>query len=138
MAKKKSMAILDVSVSFGGVSIGDTTAKVSFTVDRGSFDLEAADRFLCGKRLTGRLVVVRGNEDPDQEPLPGMEDDKFELASVFDCKGFRATPKAIASGAVFLLESIDVSVLGHIAKKSGRLIVASVEEASSGNEDEDI
>lgn len=136
MAKKK-VPLLDVAVSFGGVSIGDTTAKVSFTINRDRFDLEEADRFLCGKRLTGRLVVVRGDEDPNQEPLPGMEDNKLELSSVFDCKGFRATPKTIASGAVFLLESIDVSVLGHVAKKSGRLIIQSVEEASSGNEDED-
>ena len=139
MAKRKPKTedAMSVAVAFGGISIGEDTAKVGFSIDREAMTLEDAESNLCGKRITGRLVVVAGGDDPNQQPLPGMGDIKHELKAVFDVKGFRCTPKLFASGAVFQLSTIQVEELGHFAKKKGRLIVSTVEEAADGGGEEE-
>jgi hypothetical protein len=135
--KKEETYALNVPVAFGGVSIGEDTAKVSFSIERAAIDLERAEANLCGKRLTGKLVVCACGEDPNQKALPGMSDVKHELAATFDVKGFRCTPKLIASSASFMLSTIQVEELGHFAKKSGRLIVSEVEEVEEEEADEE-
>jgi len=42
MAKKGS-GVLDIPVQFGGVSIGDQTARLGVSIDRKSLNLNAAD-----------------------------------------------------------------------------------------------
>ncbi len=132
----ENKSMLDVAVAFGGVSIGDTTAKVGFSIDKEAMNIDVAEAVLCGKRLTGRLVALPNGEDPDQQALPGMEETKHELKAAFDVKGYRSTPKKISSGATFVLSSIDVSDLGHFAKRSGRLIVSETAEIPEPEKEE--
>lgn len=126
---RKSTALLDVAVSFGGVSIGDATARVGFSIEKESMTIDEAEEILCGKRLDGRLVALPAGDDVDQQLLPGADPGtKHELKGTFDVKGYRSTTKAISTGAVFLLTAIDIELLGHFAKRSGRLIVTDASE----------
>jgi len=130
----KTTSMAKIRVAFGGVSIGEATAKVSFAAERPGFTPEDAEQFLCGKRLMGRLVVTSVDVSVDQQQLPGIEVN-HEIAATFDCKGYRATPKKITSGAVLNLDSINIESLGHFAKKSGFVIVESAEDAPTSEEE---
>lgn len=132
MAKKKKAAAAEAEMSvsetlpvqFGNVSIGEKTCRVGITIDRRNLGLGAADRTLCGKRLAGS-ILARANGGPDQESLPGADDD-IELAGIYDVKAFSVTAKALSCGLTFSLESIDLTKLGHFAKRSGLLKITSI------------
>jgi hypothetical protein len=133
---KADAAQLELPVAYGNVSIGEETASITAFVDRKFLTLTQADRTLCGKRLAGKITAQPGNDNPEQPSL--MEDAGDELASVFDTRSFRVTPKGISFGLSFKIESVDVTVLAHFAKRAGRLTVESVsdipEEDDGGEE----
>lgn len=117
--------VLTLPVQYGNVSIGELTASITASVDRKHLSLAQADRTLCGKRLAGKITAMPGNDNPEQDSMPGMESEE-ELSSVFDTRSFRATPKAISFGLSFKLESVDVTTLANFAKRAGKLIVTEV------------
>ena len=134
MAKQKKQAVLDIPVSFNGVSIGDGTANIGVKIDRKHLDIMAADESLCGRRLSGRVIVIQNGDDPKQKMIAA--DMKHELASTFDTKSFRVSPKYITTGLTFALGEIDIAQLGFFAKQSGQLIVNSIEELETSTEAE--
>lgn len=131
---------LDVNVEFGGVSIGETTARLGVKLQRGQMELDQADAVFSGKRLQG-LVTLQSRDDEGQTRLPGMEDNvPPTLETVFDVKQFTVKPKWISAGLTFALESIDVSQLALFAKRTGILraeVVGDLEEDDEDDEDHD-
>jgi hypothetical protein len=123
MAKKSDVKI---AVQFGGVSIGEETARLGIRISRADVSLENADAMLCGRRITGRVRVAITNESPDQQGLPGMDDAITEIAAVFDVRRLGVSPKEFTAGLTFSLAEIDVSVLAHFAKREGWLIAEKV------------
>ena len=124
MAKTKETTF-EANVQFGGVSIGDNTARLGMSVDRKLIALSRANDFFCDRRLIGRIVLGLHDEDSDQETLEGMEDVDHEVAGAFDVKGFRVSSGHITFGATFSLKEIDISELAKFSKGAGRLIVTS-------------
>ena len=124
MAKKKTGPArvderLKLSVDFGGVSFGDSTARLGLVIDRQKIDLESAIGTFCGRRVTGTVVV--GGDDMDQTTF--LDDAEYRIASVFDIKAINVKPKSFGLGLTFSLEEIDAGDLAHFAKKKGMLRV---------------
>ena len=125
-----------IAVKFGGVSIGEDTARLGIVIDRADMpDLLQAESILCGRRLTGDVRVARTNEDT--KCLPGMEDVAYCVASTFDVKRIGVSPKHISAGLTFALSEIDVSDLAHFSKKSGWLNVQNVAVLEDEEENEE-
>ncbi len=143
MAKRKTSeppAMLELPVEFGGISIGEKTARVGVSIDRANLTVTQADKNLCERRLTGRILARPADELPDQGRLPGMEHDTV-INGVFDVKGISLSGRKISLGLTFALKGLDVSVLAHFAKRAGLLRVEAIEalpEAdSNGTGDDD-
>lgn len=139
MAKKKTESngatlALDLIVSFGNVSIGDKTARIGVAVDRSSLTVSNADKSLCGRRLTGKIVSQPAGDAPGQETLPGFESGNTDLATSFDVKSFSVTPKNIAFGLTFSLRDLDIGLLGNFAKRNGRLQVSEITDLPEDEE----
>ncbi len=115
------MEVLDLPVAFGGVSIGQQTAKLSIKVDREHLNIAAADEALCGRRITGKVAVGRAGDTPGQMLLIEEMDDVIE--ATFDIHRFGVTPDAYTSGLTFQLKEIDVGQLARFSKGSWRLIM---------------
>ncbi len=133
MAKKK--ALLELPVNFGQVSIGDKTARIGATCQRTELTLRVADETLCEARLDGCIVAKPPDENADQGTFPGMEDET--LKGTFDVKGFSVTSEQISLGLTFAIKSVDVSLLAHFAKRSGKMIVWGREDLDTGDDEED-
>jgi len=129
---------LDLSVDFQGVSIGDGTARVGVKISRNQLSLTKADQSLCGRRITGQIVLTPGGDDPDQTYM--FDDLKHKIVSTFDIKSFSTRPDWFSCGITFALQEIDCRELGLFAKKQGRLIASDVQlipgKADEKNEDE--
>lgn len=135
MAPRKKPNVLDLPVSFGGVSIGDGTCRIGVTCDRGNLTVERADENLCGHRLTGKIEVKPKGEQPDQGVLPGMAEPGLEGS--FDVKGYRVTEKEIGFGMTFAVRDTDVGHLAKFAKRDGRLVVQDVAAIESEEAEEE-
>lgn len=120
-------SVLNIPVSFAGVSIGTNTARIGVTVDREWLNIMSADEHLCDHRLIGRLVACKEGVDPNQASFVDTGD-KHEIAGAFDVKGFRVSSKSVAFGLTFSLNDIDIEELPHLAKQTGRLIVDNVSQ----------
>jgi hypothetical protein len=132
------MSRYELGVSFGNVSIGDGTARLGIKLDREQVELETAEELFCGRRLTGQVVVVAADEDPNQKHL--FKGDKPEIEATFDVKRFSMGPKDITTGLTFSIGDVDVETLSHFAKRKGELRIASVsklEDASDDFDDDD-
>jgi hypothetical protein len=141
MAKQKSSPRLDLRVTFGDVAIGDQTARVAVKIDRGNFTIDQADDTLCGRRISGRLVLTNGDNE-GQEKLPGMGDVDHAMEGVADVKQYSVTAKHISCTLSFSLRSIDLDALCHFAKRAGKLTIEGVEaipedEETEGEEEAD-
>ena len=66
---KSGNPTLDVGCEFGGVSIGDETARIGLTIDRNKVPLEKADQFFSGARLEGEIVLGTSEDVPGQRRL---------------------------------------------------------------------
>lgn len=134
MAKKKQESVLDLPVDFGGVSIGDRTARVGVRFDRSAITLADADMAFCGHRLSG-LVKLGGKNDGNGQQV--MFDKDLCLEGTFDCKRISADSKQISTGLTFALKDIDIAELAKLSKGSGRLIVLNVAELPDDSDDDD-
>jgi len=130
--KATAKTILDVPVSFGGVSIGQDTARVGIKIERGNLALDRADECFCGKRLTGKIILGRRDDAKGQGKL--IEDTDYEVAGAFDVKRIGVSPAQISTGLTFALASVDVGDLSHFAKGQGRMVVENVAELPDGEE----
>jgi hypothetical protein len=126
MPKAKDNYELEVAVTFKGVSVGKGTGRISFSVDRNNMDIEKAEQFFCGRRLTGFLVAVRPkDEDPDQQV---MFDESHKLEGSFDLKQFACKPQEFTSSASFVLSEITFADLEFFSNRCGQLRVVSNDE----------
>lgn len=137
MAKRKEKE-LDLPCSFGGVSIGDKTARIGVSIDRSSMELEQADSTLCARRLTATLVSKPAGENPDQLTLDGVDaDPTLEKVSV-DVKGFGVSTDHLTFGITFNRKDLDLETLANFAKRSGRVTIHNVaaipESEANGDE----
>ena len=133
MAKKKEASLLDLPCSFGNVSFGKKTARVSVTVDREELKLAVADKNLCDRRL---MLTIHADGNGDQEGqgrLQGMEDD-LDITGSADVKGFGVHSTTISFGLTF--NSVEMKKtaaatgiqFNDFAGRNGRVMVAQVDE----------
>lgn len=128
---------VQLPVDFAGVSIGDGTCRVGIRIPRGEMKLSKADQMLCGRRLTGRIVLTPNGESANQMYMfKGL---KHEIAGTFDIKGYSVRPDWISCGLTFAMSEIDPRELASFAKRQGRLLVQGVTDipTARGGEDED-
>lgn len=120
----------NLPIDFGNLSIGDRTASLGFKLSREVFSLDDADHFLCGRRLTGSIIVQPNRDHPDQEYFEGM-DQKYLVEASFDIKSIRVTPKQLGGNLTFPLGEVNVSDLAHFAKRTGTLKIKGVEDLAA-------
>lgn len=135
MAKKNGTVELEVSVKFGGVSVGDATTRIGIKIERERLKLNDADRVFCGHRLTGRVEL--GNYDDSSGQGRFVPAEKFE--GVFDCKRLGWDSSNITTGLTFIKKDIALDLIGLFAKGSGRLLItdiADIPEEAPDHEDD--
>ena len=135
-SKKKSppdnASVLDVPVEFGGLSIGDVTARIGVRIDREHMNIVAADECFTGKRLS--VVVTLGSSEPDQKEL--FKGRQHEVTGSVDVKRLGVTSAQYSAGLTFNLESIDVATIAKFSKGKGRLKVFEVAALPDGHDEE--
>lgn len=114
---------IDLPVSFGGVSIGESTARLAMKIDRQHLRITRADKLLCGRRLTGK-VELGGNEDSPSQTT--MFEKEMSVDATFDIHRFGVTETHFTTGATFKLKEIAVGDLAKFSKGAGRLVVDEV------------
>jgi len=130
---------LEIPVEFGGVSIGETTARLGLKISRDFLKIQQADEVFCGHRLTGSVVLGGKDDQPGQEKF---WDSDHKVDATFDVKRIGLSADQISTGLTFSLADIDIGELAKFSKGSGKLIIADVgeipedvkEESHSGNE----
>ena len=136
MVKRKATAdkqSMEIGVEFGGVSIGEATARIGIRVLRGAVTLAQMDEMFTGRRLTGRVVRVRAGDLEGQGKL--VDDMDHSIDGTFDSKRIGVTLDHFSAGLTFLLSEIDVTELAALAKGAGRLEITGVDDIPS-DEDE--
>lgn len=122
-------------MDFGGLSIGDTTARLGFKAERSRLNLEDADELFGGKRC---LVLIE-NKLPDsngQAQLEGMEGaDVVSLEGLVDIKSFGTNAKVFTTGLTFNLEDVAAEVLAKFPKRRGRLSIKHKEDLPDSEHD---
>lgn len=138
MGKKGSngqTTVLDVPVEFGGVSIGDATARIGVRIDRSVMNINAADDIFCGHRLTGRVLLGGTDDQPGQTKF--VDDIDHQVDGTFDVKRIGVNAKQITTGLTFSLADVDIQELAKFSKGSGRLVVHDVGELPDDAADDD-
>lgn len=131
-SKGKKPDGLELLVDFGGVSIGETTARLGVKIARPQLTITKADQTFTGKRLS--VVVQLGNPDPDQKKL---FDVVTEVAGSVDVKRLGVNVDEYATGLTFNLADVDVATLAKFSKGKGRLRVLAVEDLPDEGEGDD-
>jgi hypothetical protein len=134
MAKKApgSLGELEALVDFGGVSIGDESARLGMRLDINALSLSQAYKMFAGARLAISLVLFSDSESSDQQEL--IKGIRPTLQATVDVNGFRVTRKNISIGCKFSIGSTDVKLLSQFAKRKGRLVVSASEAIESEGE----
>jgi len=114
---------VEIPVSFGGVSIGQSTARLGLRIDRSHIDLIQADELFCGHRLTGDVVL--GNRD-DGEGQTTMFDTDFIVSGHFDVKQLGVNADRLSTGLTFSLKDVEIETLAKFSKGVGKLVVREV------------
>lgn len=136
MAKKKEeTGLFNLPVGYGSVNIGDKMCSIKATISRSNLKLSEADKSLCNRRLTGKIIAKPSGWKAEENPLPGMDHD-LEMTGTFDVKGLRVTSDDIGIGLTFNIKDVDVSTLAQFAKRMGRLLIEEVSNIPEGTDDE--
>lgn len=114
-----------LKVDFGGVSIGENTARLGVKVDREDLQLAKADEVLCHRRLIGRVVLGHQAEAKQQTKFV---DSDYVIEAAFDVKGYSVAAGAFGFGLSFSRADIDISDLGKFAKQGGLLEIDNTED----------
>lgn len=117
-------AVLDVPVEFGGVSIGETTARLGCKISRDRIDLDEADSVFVCHRLTG--YVRLGANDSDNGQGTFVDDLYDQVDGSFDVKRIGVNADVISTGLTFSLADVEVATLAKFSKGHGRLVVNKV------------
>lgn len=127
MAKKKSAdaIIADIPVDFGGVSIGQNTARLSFKVSRASIPLSDADELFVERRLRGKIQLGGQSDGAGQGTLFECRE---SIDGTFDIHRFGVTSEAYTTGATLKMNEVDIAMLAKFSKGAGRIIVLESED----------
>lgn len=123
-------------VAFAGVTIGEGVARVGVRMDRGEMGLLAADKMFCGRRITGSVKLTK-NSDSETPVFEAMRDKDFVVSSTFDVKRLGLNASFYSFGLAFSLQEINIGDLALFAKKTGLLLIDSVEDIPVKADDED-
>lgn len=126
---------LEIPVSFNGVSVGTDTARLGIKISRESLSLESAGEHLCGKQLTGKLIIMAPGDSTKQRKL--VDDLHDTIEGTFTVKGFSVSTDMFSTGLTFLHSGVDLSKLPHFVKKQGRLIINEVQAVEVDDDDDD-
>lgn len=129
--KEEEAALIDVPVEFGGVSIGEATARLGVRISRSCLTLAKADQCFCGHRLTG--CVQLGGSDDASGQLKLADDLEHAVKATFDCKRLGVSADTLSIGLTFSLKDINVADLAKFSKGAGRLVVEDVSEIPESN-----
>ena len=115
---------LDIPVSFGTVSIGKKTAKISMKIERDeSLSITDAEESFCGRRLTGKIISGGKGDSPGQTKF--IETD-ICIEGAFDVHRMGVSETEFSIGATFVKGEIDVAMLGDFSSGSGRMVVSEI------------
>lgn len=131
--------IIDIGVQFGGVSIGDTTARLGVKVDRAVLSIADAAEHFIERRLT--LSVAIGGEADQAGQRTFWDMTEFEISAVADSKRIGVGGESIAFGLTFAINDVDVATLAKLSKGSGRLKlerVAEIPHDAAGDESDEV
>lgn len=126
---KKTDTLLELPVSFGNVSIGKKTARLSVSIDRSVLKLTKADDVFCGHRLSGRITVGAKDGLKQGKLIEDADDnaeDPHEINGVFDCTRIGANADEITTGLTFSKKDVDISELSMFSNGTGTLYVRDV------------
>jgi hypothetical protein len=129
-------SVLDIPCDFGGVSIGENTARLGVRITRDRLNINAADEIFCGHRLTGRVVLGHVDDSDGQSTL--WEDVDVSVGGTFDVKRISVSRDQVNTGLTFSLADIDVGDLAKFSKGKGRLVVTTVAELPEDEHDDDL
>lgn len=125
MAKKQWDAVIEVD--FGGLSLGDTTGRLGFKVERSRLNLDEADELFSGKRCA--VLIENKIPSADEAQLPGMEGSDIQtIEALVDIKSFGTNAKTFTTGLTFNLESIDARELAQFPKRRGKTSIKHKED----------
>lgn len=124
MGKNNRVAMNDVPVKFGGVSIGEKTARIGISVSREYLNLEQADKLFTDRRLNG--AVVLGHSDDAEGQIKLWDDSDHQLQTSFDIKGFRVGSEHFSAGLTMALKEINIVELARFSKGIGRFAIYDV------------
>jgi hypothetical protein len=132
MGKKQWDAVIEVD--FGGLSLGDSTGRLGFKVERARMDLEKADQLFSGKRCS--VLIENKVPDPAAVQLPGMDGaDVLTIEALVDIKSFGTNAKVFTTGLTFNLESIDARELAQFPKRRGKISIKHKEDLPDASDD---
>lgn len=118
------IALTDIPVTFGGVSIGEKTARIGISVHRDWLSLDQCDKLFCERRLNGAVALGHADDAAGQAKL--WDDADHQISTAFDIKGFRVGTDSVATGLTMNLNEIDIAELAKFSKGVGRLAVYEV------------
>lgn len=124
-------------VEFGGVSIGDTTARLGAKISRELIGLDTADDLFAGRQLKGSVKLAGNGEATGQKKLKGMSDAYPSITGVFESKRFGCNSATISLNLTMNLDAIDVKELARFAKKKGQMAVTHVSDLADEDKDEE-
>lgn len=125
----------EVPCRFRDVTFTDKVANVPITIARADLTLEQAERFLCARQITGRLLARPEGAQATQGALPGFGGD-VEIAGVFDVSWFSCWPETYKATLKFALFGVKPEVREHLtrfAHRAGLLTIDAVEDLDGGN-----
>ena len=139
MARKPAApeCILELPVTFGNLSIGETTARLGIRVSRGNLTVSKADKHLCCKRLSCTIIARSNGAQADQESLPGIDAGDEEINAVCDVKGYSVGGKTISLGLTLMLSMVSIEKLSHFPKREGRVLIESAVEIEPEDDDKE-
>ncbi len=132
IAKQKQMH--EIPVEYGGVSVGDETARLSLRISRESLNIIAADELLCGRRLAGSVQLGGLGDCEGQSKLFDCD---VEVGGTFDVHRFGVSSKHYSTGLTFKLKEINIGDLAQFSKGSGRLCIAEISDIPHDVADDD-
>lgn len=132
---EEKQVVLDTNCEFGGVTIGDETARLGVKLSRERIDINMADTIFSGYRLDVMIVLGHCDDQPGQLKL--FEDSDYSINSSADVKKWSANRKEISTGLTFALGDIKVEDLAKFAKGKGRIVIKSIKELPDVDDEND-
>jgi len=124
----------ELEVDFGGVSIGQETARIGVEIDRAKMTLQDADKFLSGSRLKVHLLATPKGECKGQKHFEDMTE---TIEGEIDCKSFSVTADKFRTGFKFAAAALNLLTFVGFRKRPGKAFIEWIGAASDHDDDDD-